>query len=88
MITLRSFFLTIALILSSQVLLAPEAVAKDTKAQVKISESQASRKAQKAFAGKVLKVELKGKVYRVKIYQESGRVVYVNVDATTGKIRK
>ncbi|MFQ3249431.1 MAG: putative membrane protein YkoI [Glaciecola sp.] len=88
MITLRSFFLAVTLIFSSQLVLVPVAVAKVKQEQSIISESQASRKAQKAVAGKVLKVELKGNVYRVKIYQDSGRVVYVKVDAITGKIRK
>jgi uncharacterized membrane protein YkoI len=54
----------------------------------KITKSQAARQAQKAVSGKVLKVELKGSLYRVKIHQNSGRVVFVMVDAYSGKVRK
>ena len=65
-----------------------EAAVKTKQEQRKISKSQAAKSAQNAFAGKVLKVESKGNFYRVKIHQKSGRVVYVTVDAVTGKVRK
>lgn len=88
MITLRSLCLALTLTFSSQLILVPVAVAKDKQEQGKISKSEAVQKAQKAVAGKVLRVETKGNVYRIKIHQTSGRVVYVTVDATTGKVRK
>ncbi len=88
MTTLRSVFLAFTLVFASQMLVAPIAVAKDKKEQPKISKSQAAQRAQQVYAGKVLKVESRGNVYRVKIHQASGRVVYVTVDATTGKVRQ
>lgn len=83
---LRSLFLAVTLLFSSQLVLAPVAVAKDKQEQRKISKSQAAQRAQQAVAGKVLKVESRGNYYRVKIHQASGRVVYVTVDALTGKV--
>ncbi|MFT5276563.1 MAG: putative membrane protein YkoI [Glaciecola sp.] len=88
LITLRSFCLVTMLIFSSQVIWVPDAAAKQKQEQRKISKSQAAQLAQRAVAGKVLKVEKRGNSYRVKIHQKSGRVVYVSVDATTGKVRK
>lgn len=88
MITLRSFYLVIMLIFSSQLIWMPEAAAQNRQEQKKISKSQAARIAQGEVAGKVLKVESHDSFYRVKIHQSSGRVVYVIVDANTGKVRK
>jgi uncharacterized membrane protein YkoI len=88
LITLRSLFLASTLILSSHILLAPTAVAQDRQAQQRISKSQAAQKALQVAPGKVLKVESRGSVYRVKIHQKSGRVVYVAVDAITGKVSR
>ena len=86
--TLRSIFLVFVLIFSCQLAMVPFAVAQEKQEQRKISKSQAAQKAQESVSGKVLKVETRGNVYRVKIHQNSGRVVYVTVDAITGKIRK
>ncbi len=88
MITLRYLFLAFTLILSSHLVLVPAAVAKDKQEQQRISKSQAAQKALQAVPGKVLKVESRGSVYRVKIHQKSGRVVYVTVDAITGKVSR
>jgi len=85
--TPRAVFLAFTLVFASQMIVVPVAVAKDKKEQAKISKSQAAQLAQQAFSGKVLKVEMRGNVYRVKIHQASGRVVYVTIDATTGKVR-
>jgi uncharacterized membrane protein YkoI len=67
-----------------------DAVAKNKQQQQqqKISKSQAAQLALRAVAGKVLKVESRGNSYRVKIHQSSGRVVYVTVNAVTGKVRR
>jgi len=86
LITLRSLFIAAMLILSSSFLLGPAAVAKDKHEQQRISGPQAAQRALQAAPGKVLKVERRGNVYRVKIHQKSGRVVYVTVDAITGKV--
>jgi uncharacterized membrane protein YkoI len=86
LITLRSLFLASTLILSSHLVLVTGAVANDKQEQQRISASQAAQKALQAVPGKVLKVESRGSVYRVKIHQKSGRVVYVTVDAITGKV--
>ena len=88
MITLRSLFLASTLILSSHLVLVTAAVANDKQEQQRISASQAAQKALQAVPGKVLKVESRGSVYRVKIHQKSGRVVYVTVDAITGKVSR
>ncbi|MFT7258329.1 MAG: putative membrane protein YkoI [Glaciecola sp.] len=88
MITLRSLFLASTLILSSHLVLVTGAVANDKQEQQRISASQAAQKALQAVPGKVLKVESRGSVYRVKIHQKSGRVVYVTVDAITGKVSR
>jgi uncharacterized membrane protein YkoI len=53
----------------------------------KITKAQAARQATRSSPGKVLKVESKGNYYRVKIHQKSGRVVFVMVDAYTGRVR-
>nr|WP_297347473.1 PepSY domain-containing protein [uncultured Glaciecola sp.] len=88
MITLRSLFLASTLILSSHIVLVPATVAQEKQEQQKISKSLAAQKAQQVIPGKVLKVESRGSVYRVKIHQKSGRVVYVTVDAITGKVSR
>jgi uncharacterized membrane protein YkoI len=88
LITLRSVFLAFTLILCSHLVLVPAAVAKDKQEQQRISTSQAAQKALQAVSGKVLKVESRGSVYRVKIHQKSGRVVYVTVNAITGKVSR
>jgi uncharacterized membrane protein YkoI len=91
LITLRSLFLASTLILSSHLVLVTGAVANDKQEQQeqqRISASQAAQKALQAVPGKVLKVESRGSVYRVKIHQKSGRVVYVTVDAITGKVSR
>ncbi|WP_229333478.1 PepSY domain-containing protein [Glaciecola sp. MH2013] len=54
----------------------------------KITKAQAARQATRSYAGKVLKVDLKGDYYRVKVHQSSGRVVFVMVDAYTGKVSR
>jgi uncharacterized membrane protein YkoI len=76
------------LVFSSQIVLVQNAHAFQQAEKKKITKSQAARQAQKAVNGKVLKVELKGSAYRVKIHQSSGRVVFVMVDAYSGKVRK
>ena len=76
------------LILCGHLALVPAAVAKDKQGQQRISTSQAAQKALQVAQGKVLKVESRGNVYRGKIHQKSGRVVYVVVDAVTGKVSR
>lgn len=49
---------------------------------------QAAKVATGRFGGKVLKVQKKKSGYRVKLIQTNGHIVYVYVDAKTGKIKK
>jgi uncharacterized membrane protein YkoI len=88
LLTLRSFFLASMLILSSHIVLVPATVAQDKQEQQRISKSQAAQRALQVVPGKVLKVESRGSVYRVKIHQKSGRVVYVTIDAITGNVSR
>ena len=61
-----------------------------TKSKQNIDKAQAAQNAQKKVKGRVLKVEQnrnKSK-YRVKVLQNSGRVVSVDVDKKSGKVSK
>lgn len=49
--------------------------------------AQAAEKAQQAVAGRVLRVEPKETKYRVKLLQKSGRVVSLDVDKQSGKVK-
>lgn len=55
-----------------------------------ISAQQAARTVKSAYGGKVLKVKSAGSSkrpsYRVKLLKDSGHIIYVNVDARTGRI--
>lgn len=52
------------------------------------SKAEAARVAQSKTSGRVLKVEQQGNVYRVKILQDSGRVVSVVVKKVDDERRK
>lgn len=61
-----------------------------SKSKQNIDKAQAAQNAQKKVKGRVLKVEQnrnKSK-YRVKVLQNSGRVVSVDVDKKSGKVSK
>lgn len=51
-----------------------------------ISQSQAIAMARKRVGGRVLRVEKTSKSYRVKMLQQSGRVISVSVNRSTGKV--
>lgn len=51
-----------------------------------IDKTQAAKKAQQAYKGKVLKVDQNKGKYRVKVLQKSGRVVSVDVDKKSGNV--
>lgn len=55
-------------------------------ASAKINKQTAARIAQQYVPGRVLTVSFDGSVYRVKIISQSGDVVSVFVDGTTGRI--
>lgn len=48
------------------------------------TKAEAARKAQKQVKGRVLKVEQRGDVFRVKLLQESGRVVSIEIKKIPG----
>lgn len=50
------------------------------------TKSEAAKKAQQQFNGRVLKVDQGKSKYRVKVLQKSGRVVSVDVDKKSGKV--
>ena len=52
-----------------------------------ISKSEAVERARNAENGRVLKVEQTSKKYRVKVLKKSGRVVSVDVDKRSGKVK-
>jgi uncharacterized membrane protein YkoI len=52
-----------------------------------ISKSEAAERARVAVNGRVLKVEQTSKNYRVKVLKKSGRVVSVDVDKRSGKVK-
>ena len=52
-----------------------------------ISKSEAAERARNAENGRVLKVEQTSKKYRVKVLKKSGRVVSVDVDKRSGKVK-
>ena len=52
-----------------------------------ISKSEAAERARIAVNGRVLKVEQTSKNYRVKVLTTSGRVVSVDVDKRSGKVK-
>jgi uncharacterized membrane protein YkoI len=58
------------------------------KSQLKVTSSKQAAKIVKArFGGKVLKVSKKKSGYRVKLIKADGHIVYVYVDAKTGKVK-
>ena len=52
-----------------------------------ISKSESAERARVAVNGRVLKVEQTSKNYRVKVLKKSGRVVSVDVDKRSGKVK-
>ncbi len=52
-----------------------------------ITKSEAAERARKAENGRVLKVEQTSSKYRVKVLKKSGRVVTVDVDKRSGKVK-
>lgn len=54
----------------------------------KITQAQAIQTAKQLVKGKVLRVDRSSRSYRVKMLQDSGRVVLVDVNRTTGKAVK
>ncbi|NMP17813.1 MULTISPECIES: PepSY domain-containing protein [unclassified Thalassotalea] len=53
------------------------------------SKQQAANMVKKRYGGKVLGVQsVKGRAYRVKLLTNDGHVIYVTVDAKTGKISR
>ncbi|KTF06883.1 PepSY domain-containing protein [Alteromonas macleodii] len=52
-----------------------------------ISKSEAAERARVTVNGRVLKVEQTSKNYRVKVLKKSGRVVSVDVDKRSGKVK-
>lgn len=56
--------------------------------QGSLSAQQAADIAQKKYGGRVLKIKPDGKVYRIKLLLDSGRVIQVTVDANSGKLSK
>lgn len=56
-------------------------------ANASISKSEAAERARNAENGRVLKVEQTSKKYRVKVLKKSGRVVTVDVDKSSGKVK-
>ncbi|MEM7420792.1 MAG: PepSY domain-containing protein [Pseudomonadota bacterium] len=56
-------------------------------ANASISKSEAAERARNAENGRVLKVEQTSKKYRVKVLKKSGRVVTVDVDKRSGKVK-
>ncbi|CAD5282039.1 conserved exported hypothetical protein [Alteromonas sp. 38] len=52
-----------------------------------LSKSQAVERARKAESGRVLRVSQTNQKYRVKVLKESGRVVSVDVDKRSGKVK-
>jgi len=52
-----------------------------------LSKSQAVERARQAEAGRVLRVSQTNQKYRVKVLKESGRVVSVDVDKRSGKVK-
>ncbi|WP_420935574.1 PepSY domain-containing protein [Alteromonas sp. A081] len=53
-----------------------------------LSKSQAASRASSAENGRVLKIEQTSTKYRVKVLKKSGRVVSVEVDKRSGKVKK
>ena len=51
-----------------------------------ISSDRAASIASKATGGRVLKVQRKGSVYKVRVLLDNERVRNVSVDATTGRV--
>ncbi|BFM17759.1 hypothetical protein R50073_39420 [Maricurvus nonylphenolicus] len=56
--------------------------------QGQLSAQQAADIAQKQYGGRVLKIKPDGKVYRIKLLLDSGRVIQVTVDAYSGQLGK
>jgi uncharacterized membrane protein YkoI len=53
-----------------------------------LTAKQAAKLAEKKFGGRVLNIKPQGDNYRIKLLQESGRVIHVIVDANKGTATK
>ena len=57
-----------------------------TNAEPKVNQQQAIAKAKQSVQGKVLKVDRNKEHYRVKMLNQKGRVISVNVNQQSGKV--
>lgn len=57
-----------------------------TNAEPKVNQQQAIAKAKQSVQGKVLKVDRNKEHYRVKMLNQKGRVISVNVNKQSGKV--
>ncbi|MBZ2162977.1 PepSY domain-containing protein [Alteromonas stellipolaris] len=80
--TLRAVALVLTLFICS----GGNAIAQQEKSG-ELSKSQAVERARQAEAGRVLRVSQTNQKYRVKVLKESGRVVSVDVDKRSGKVK-
>ncbi len=92
---LRYLLLSSALLLSAQPSLAMASVDRvffkpfwQLAQNTPLTAKQAAKLAEKKFGGRVLNIKPQGDNYRIKLLQESGRVIHVIVDANKGTATK
>lgn len=66
---------------------APLAFAQQDKQKPVKNSTQAAQQAKRHVEGRVLKVDTKKSAYRVKMLKKSGRVVSLDVDKRSGKVK-
>ncbi len=66
---------------------APPAMAQDNKKVPVTNSTQAAQQAKRHIDGRVLKVDKQKSSYRVKMLKKSGRVVTLDVDKRSGKVK-
>lgn len=84
---LKVLCIATGLIASSAVLPTVAQTSSSSESKKQISQSQAIKVARSRVEGRVLRVDKGANSYKVKMLSKSGRVVFVNVNRTTGKVQ-
>lgn len=69
-------------------LLSPVLQAAGSTEKLQVSREQAASLAQQQYPGKIVKVRVEKKNYRIRVLQDNGRVITVLVDGQTGRVKK
>ncbi len=85
----KQWFLVLCIIIGGMSLtISPTVSAQQQQQNQELSKAEAAERARAEVKGRVLKVEKRQNSYRVKVLQKSGRVVTVDVDKRSGRVKQ